>query len=486
MRSVLLSSSVIALGYLLGPALADQRVEVSPDGRQTVVLPPATGKAGVVTVTDRGVPYGSTPDWQSALRRQVSSLALADVNGDGWLDLVVGCYQSQSYPPYNDWENLIYYNVGGRLEDNPSWVSADEVHTGAVAVGDFNHDGYPDVFSANGGFAMSPSVIYFGAPGGPSRNPGWTSAVPGRTWSTGLALCDVDHDGYLDVVTTNEGNSSQDPFRPIYLFHNNAGAVEPVPSWQSAELSIQDSCAFGDFDNDGWEDLAVTKWDNGFQTGVYKNYSGTLGTTPVWTTGYSDTDKGIAWADVDHNGWQDLAVGHDPTLLYSNAAGTFTQTWSSQATYFGQQDLKFCDVDGDGWAALAEVNFANGQTHIYMNRAGTLDRAPTWTYDSENVGTALAFGDINGDGRPDLVIGYSGQPSIVVFYAQPPAVNTGDLNCDGAVNFYDINPFVLALSDPAGYAQAYPNCSILNGDCNQDGRVDFLDINPFVALLTPP
>jgi hypothetical protein len=59
----------------------------------------------------------------------------------------------------------------------------------------------------------------------------------------------------------------------------------------------------------------------------------------------------------------------------------------------------------------------------------------------------------------------------------------GDMNCDGLVNFDDINPFVLALSDPTGYQQQYPTCNILNGDCNSDGAVDFDDINPFVALL---
>jgi ligand-binding sensor domain-containing protein len=60
----------------------------------------------------------------------------------------------------------------------------------------------------------------------------------------------------------------------------------------------------------------------------------------------------------------------------------------------------------------------------------------------------------------------------------------GDLNCDGVVNFDDINPFVLALSDPAGYAAVYPNCNILNGDCNGDGGVNFDDITAFVALLS--
>jgi len=74
----------------------------------------------------------------------------------------------------------------------------------------------------------------------------------------------------------------------------------------------------------------------------------------------------------------------------------------------------------------------------------------------------------------------------VMSWPFPAGTRPGDLNCDGAVNFDDINPFVLALSDPAGYAQAYPNCNIMNGDCNGDGVVNFDDINPFVALLTNP
>jgi len=71
-----------------------------------------------------------------------------------------------------------------------------------------------------------------------------------------------------------------------------------------------------------------------------------------------------------------------------------------------------------------------------------------------------------------------------VWYLRVPPFLLGDLDCDGLVDFVDINPFVLALTNPAGYAQAHPGCSIDNGDINMDGLVDFGDINPFVWLLT--
>ena len=59
----------------------------------------------------------------------------------------------------------------------------------------------------------------------------------------------------------------------------------------------------------------------------------------------------------------------------------------------------------------------------------------------------------------------------------------GDLDCDGDVDFDDINPFVLALSGQAAYETQYPECNWLNGDCDADGDVDFDDINPFVGLI---
>lgn len=60
----------------------------------------------------------------------------------------------------------------------------------------------------------------------------------------------------------------------------------------------------------------------------------------------------------------------------------------------------------------------------------------------------------------------------------------GDLNCDGVTNNFDIDAFVLALTDPEAYAQAYPLCDIQNGDLNGDDAVNNFDIDPFVALIT--
>jgi hypothetical protein len=59
----------------------------------------------------------------------------------------------------------------------------------------------------------------------------------------------------------------------------------------------------------------------------------------------------------------------------------------------------------------------------------------------------------------------------------------GDLNCDGAISYADINPFVLALTGEAAYYVQQPTCNWQNADCNNDGVVSYADINPFVSLL---
>ncbi len=61
-----------------------------------------------------------------------------------------------------------------------------------------------------------------------------------------------------------------------------------------------------------------------------------------------------------------------------------------------------------------------------------------------------------------------------------------DVNCDGGIDAFDIDPFVLALTDAAGYAAAYPDCHVLLADINNDGVVNVFDIDPFIAKLTGP
>lgn len=120
--------------------------------------------------------------------------------------------------------------------------------------------------------------------------------------------------------------------------------------------------------------------------------------------------------------------------------------------------------------------------------------------DAAVLGTPLTVNDANtsmpritanpADGSFLLAwVDYTNSPTEADVLAQLVAVTSdvvGDVNCDGRVDFGDINPFVLALTDPGGYASAFPYCDRMNADINGDNVVDFGDINPFVDLLTSP
>ena len=83
----------------------------------------------------------------------------------------------------------------------------------------------------------------------------------------------------------------------------------------------------------------------------------------------------------------------------------------------------------------------------------------------------------NAPDHPTVTINLSGEVA-------PPAFGKGDMDCNGVVDFEDINPFVRAITSYEGYHAAYPDCDWLNGDCNDDLDVNFDDIICFIHLLS--
>jgi len=108
---------------------------------------------------------------------------------------------------------------------------------------------------------------------------------------------------------------------------------------------------------------------------------------------------------------------------------------------------------------------------------------PAQQYDAGDIPWCVAVGDLNGDEWLDLAAANWSSDNVSVLLNQRPML--GDLNCDGNVDFDDIDLFVLALTSPAAYYGKYPTCNWFNADCNCDGKVNFDDIDPFVAFLSP-
>lgn len=222
-------------------------------------------------------------------------------------------------------------------------------------------------------------------------------------------------------------------------------------------------------------------------------------------------------------------------LMWQRADSGYGMFWAEAlayaegATLAGYDDWRLPDVkelqsivdytrapDTTGSAAIDPVF----STSSITNEAGQVDYPYYWTSTTHANWTTtpgphaayVAFGramgymdgvwqDVHGagaqrsdpkEGDPgEWPYGHGPQGDAVRIYNYVRAVRTarptqpGDLNCDGTVGFGDINPFVLYVSNFAGWQAAYPGCLPENGDTNSDGVYpDFGDINPFVVLLS--
>jgi hypothetical protein len=179
-------------------------------------------------------------------------------------------------------------------------------------------------------------------------------------------------------------------------------------------------------------------------------------------------------------------------ILWGNTAESGSV---ESAQYYGQPpDIGFCCVQGwtGGFGGTGNI----GDDPVFVDADG-LDGVPGTSDDDLRLSAASpcidagdpdftpAPGDTDLDGRKRGWDGNGTGTAIVDMGAYEFGSHCyGDLDCDGLINPFDIDPFVLALVAPGGYAETYPNCDAALADVNSDGLVNPFDIDPFVLLLT--
>ncbi|MCH8805342.1 MAG: hypothetical protein IH986_04570 [Planctomycetes bacterium] len=180
--------------------------------------------------------------------------------------------------------------------------------------------------------------------------------------------------------------------------------------------------------------------------------------------------------------------GQDASCNYSTGARTVGSLLSAPialpiVSAFGRIVLNYCQsLALDSFTDRVEVrvngekvDFFPERTNQRRTRAVDITRFTGQTIQAEFFFDSVdATANFNRGWQIDLV---------EIVASRPVCDRAGDLNCDGAFNGADIDPFFLALGDPAAYTARFPNCDILLGDMNGDGAVNGDDIDPFFACL---
>lgn len=237
-------------------------------------------------------------------------------------------------------------------------------------------------------------------------------------------------------------------------------------------------------------------------------YAWNLDSSPGWSVqGQWQFGTPLGQGGVQHP-YPDPSAGATGTNVYGvNLAGDYATTAGGpyyltlgpvDLTGGSEVSLRFqrwlnSDYQPYVYATIEVSNDGANWTQVWSN--GTTEtKQNTWTakqYDISAVATNqpnvwIRWGYKVGNGA----YAYSGwnidDVEIWALKASAPEPRPGDLNCDGIVTFADINPFVLALTDAAGYAAQFPGCNRLNADVSGNGTVGFEDINLFVNMLTTP
>ena len=394
-----------------------------------------------------------------------SGVALLDYDNDGWLDIYLvngssnDAEQGKTRPPH---AALFHNNRDGTFTDVTlkAGVANDRWGFGAV-VGDFDNDGWPDIYVSN----LGKNRLYHNNHDGTFTDVAEKAGVTVGGWSAGATWGDYDRDGFLDLfvpgyIKVDELVRADSPtthnlceFRgvpvmcgphglhgePDHLFHNNGdGTFTDV----SERAGVSDkshyyglASLFIDVNGDGKPDLLVA--DDSTPNYLYLNKGDGTFEDASFASGYALNESGretasmgIAAGDLSHNGRIDIyntTFSDDYKPLYRNDGDanftdvSYQEGIAEQTIPFLGWGASFFDYDNDGWLDLM---FVNG--HVYP-QADTNNWGTTWAqrallFHNEKgklklmpavEGTALAkvapargmaFGDLFNDGHVDVVV----------------------------------------------------------------------------------
>jgi hypothetical protein len=403
-------------------------------------------------------------------------IALLDYDNDGWLDIfIVNSWGLRGFPKGEEPTNHLYRNNrDGTLTDVTA--KAGLVRSGwgqGVCVGDYNNDGFLDLFVTYYG----KNVLYRNNGDGTFTDVTRESGLLQLEdhWNSGAAFLDYDRDGHLDLFVSNYVGYESG----LVLYDSNPSLV-----------GVQSPVLYGVAGLQGSKNILYHNNGDGSFTDVSKS-AGILKSEPSY--GFTP-----CVTDYDNDGWLDIYVANDstPSLLFkNNRDGTFTETGllagvavDENGSSQGGMGVDAGDYDGDGLLDIIKTNFSDQTTSLYHNQGNGFFTDRTFpaglSGQTSSVKWGTAFLDFDNDGQLDVLI--------VTGPIYPPSLSAGRAKLKedegkkilyrnlGTGRFQDI-------SERGGRGLVLPRCSrgAAFGDIFHTGQIDVVinNLNDYPTLL---
>ena len=393
LRGVSLLGPLLCFGALLPLVHGAQEKQSAPSAKPIAYFTDEAQKAGL---TMHNV-FGGVDTKQYIIETTGTGVAIFDYDNDGWPDIfIVNGTTLNPLPAKTPPTNHLYHNNhDGTFTDVTE--KAGLAHGGwgqGVCVGDYDNDGYEDLFVTYYG----KNVLYHNNGDGTFTDASERAGVAGtgKDWGTGCAFLDYDRDGKLDLFASN------------YVDFDLKTA--PKPGERAACL---------------WKGVPVMCGPRGLPWSknilYHNNDDGTF--TDVTENAKIDKTEGhyafsVSTFDYDDDGWPDIFVACDstPSILYhNNRDGTFTDVAVIAGAAFNEDGKEQAgmgstigDFNGDGRLDIFKTNFSDDTSTLYRNNGdGTFDDvtfAAGLGLHTQYLGWGTMFFDFDNDGWPDLLL----------------------------------------------------------------------------------
>ncbi len=451
-------------------------VDVNGDGKPDLIVANQTNNTVSVrlNITAPGASTQSFATQQTfTIDNNPVSVTAADVNGDGKPDLIVANLMSNTVS--------VLLNTTAAGASTPSFAIqqtfATDHNPDSVTAADVNGDGKPDLIVANASSNTVSVLLNTTEPGAAAPSFAAQQTFATGTHPVSVAAVDVNGDGKADLIVANNNSGSVS----VLLNTTSPGATTPSFAAQQtfATGNYPESVTAADVNGDGKPDLMVANHDSNtvsvlLNTTAPGASASSFATQQTYATG--TTPASVTAADVNGDGKPDLIVANDgnntvSVLTNTTAPGASSPSFATQQTFATgaySQSVTAADMNGDGKADLIVANASSNTVSVLLNTtAAPTASAPSFVaqqpFATGSTGSApqsVLTADINGDGKPDLIVANNNDNTVSVL------LNT---TAPGAI--------IPSFATQHSFATGRCPYSVTAADVNGDGKPDLIAAN---------